>query len=184
MHRHGYKGTKFGRERDQRRALLKSLADSLILHESIETTLPKAKEVASYTEKLITKAKQGGLHNRRQIISSLMTIEAAHKLVDDLAPKLSGRNSGYFRVIRTIARRGDNAQMAKISFVDDLAHKATKSDTPKAVPKKAGKAHSETEVAQPEKTAVLTKAPASSGKISSAGVTDQAAKRTGRRGNR
>ncbi|MBI1952131.1 hypothetical protein HYS42_00210, partial [Candidatus Saccharibacteria bacterium] len=62
--------------------------------------------------------------------------------------------------------------------------KTTKSDSPKAAPKKAGKIQSETEVAKPEKTAVLTKTPASSGKISSAGVTDQAAKRTGRRGNR
>ena len=78
MHRHGYRGTKFGRERDARRALLKSLADSLILRESIETTLPKAKEVASYTEKLVTKAKKGGLHNRRQVITALNTLEAAH----------------------------------------------------------------------------------------------------------
>src|SRR3990167_1380036 len=126
MHRHGYKGTKFGRQRDQRRALLKSLADSLILRESIETTLPKAKAVASYTERLITKAKVGDLHNRRQVISALATLEAAHKLVDELTPKLAARNSGYFRVVRTTARRGDNAQMAKVSFVDDLAKKATK----------------------------------------------------------
>lgn len=182
MHRHGYKGTKFGRERDQRRALLKSLANSLILKESIETTFPKAKEVASYTEKLITKAKQGGLHNRRQVISGLMTLEAAHKLVDELSPKLSGRNSGYFRVVRTISRRGDNAQLANVSFVDDLTKKTTKSDVSKAAPKKTSKAKIDT--AKPEETAVITKTPASSGKISSAGVTDQAAKRTGRRGNR
>ncbi len=65
MHRHGYKGRKFGRERDQRSALIKSLADSLILHESIETTLPKAKAVVPYVEQLITKAKKGDLHNRR-----------------------------------------------------------------------------------------------------------------------
>jgi large subunit ribosomal protein L17 len=123
MHRHGYKGRKFGRERDQRRALIKSLADSLVLRESIETTLPKAKELSSYTEKLITKAKKGGLHNRRQIISSLNTLEAAHKLVDEIAPKLTARNSGYLRVERTELRRGDNAQMATISFVDDLTAK-------------------------------------------------------------
>ncbi|MBW3569380.1 50S ribosomal protein L17 [Candidatus Parcubacteria bacterium] len=120
MHRNGYKGRKFGRERDQRRALIKSLANSLILNESIETTLPKAKEVVPYTEKLITKAKKGGLHERRQIVSSLQTVAVAHKLVDEIAPKLGGRNSGYFRIERTSLRRGDNAQMAKISFVDDL----------------------------------------------------------------
>lgn len=124
MHRHGYQGTKFGRERDQRRALLKGLAESLILNESIETTLPKAKAAVTYTEKLVTKAKKGDLHNRRQIISSLSTIEAANKLVDVIAPKLAGRNSGYFRIKKTGLRRGDNAEMAKISFVDDLSVKA------------------------------------------------------------
>ncbi len=120
MHRHGYKGRKFHRERDQRRALIKSLAESLIKYESIETTLPKAKEVLPYVEKLITKAKKGDLHNRRQVISSLQTIETAHKLVDEIAPKLKGRVSGHLRIERTDFRRGDHAQMARISFVDDL----------------------------------------------------------------
>lgn len=120
MHRHGYKGRKFHRERDQRRALLKGLADSLVKYESIETTLPKAKEVVPYVEKLITKAKKNDLHNRRQVIADLQTIESAHKLVDEIAPKLSGRNSGHLRVTRTRMRRGDNAQMARVSFVDDL----------------------------------------------------------------
>lgn len=121
MHRHGYKGKKFGRERDQRAALIKGLAESLVLRESIETTLPKAKETLSYTEKLISKAKKGGLHNRRQIIASLSTVEAANKLVDEIAPKLKGRTSGHLRVEKTSLRRGDAAQMARISFVDDLS---------------------------------------------------------------
>lgn len=120
MHRHGYRGRKFHRERDQREALLKSLADSLVKHESIETTLPKAKEVVPYVEKLITKAKKGDLHNRRQVISSLQTVASAHKLVDELAPKLKGRASGHLRVKKTRVRRGDNAQLARVSFVDDL----------------------------------------------------------------
>lgn len=120
MHRHGYKGKKFNRERDQREALIKGLADSLIKYESIETTLVKAKETVPYVEKLITKAKKGGLHNRRQIISSLQTIESAHKLVDEIAPKLGGRDSGHLRIEKTTFRRGDNAPMARVSFVDDL----------------------------------------------------------------
>lgn len=124
MHRHGYKGRKFGRERDQRRALLKGLADSLIKYESIETTLPKAKEIVPYTEKLITKAKKGDLHNRRQIIAKLQTLDSAHKLVDEIVPKLAGRNSGHLRIERTTFRRGDNAQLARVSFVDDLSAKA------------------------------------------------------------
>lgn len=120
MHRHGYKGRKLHRERDQREALIKGLADSLVKYGSIETTLPKAKEVVPYIEKLITKAKKGDLHNRRQVISGLQTIASAHKLVDDIAPKLKGRDSGHLRITKTIMRRGDNAQMARISFVDDL----------------------------------------------------------------
>ena len=125
MHRHGYKGRKFNRETDQRRALLKGLADSLVKYESIETTLPKAKEIAPYVEKLITKAKKGDLHNRRQIISHLQTIASAHKLVDEIAPKLSARSSGHLRIEKTGLRRGDNAQMARVSFVDDLKVEAT-----------------------------------------------------------
>ena len=133
MHRHGYKGRKFGRERDQRRALLKGLADSMIKYESIETTMPKAKELVSYLEKLVTKAKKGGLHNRRQIIAKLQTIDSAHKI----APKLAGRPSGHFRIERTKSRRGDDAQMAKISFVDDLSKVAPKPKAEKVEVKKA-----------------------------------------------
>ncbi len=121
MHRHAYQGRKFGRERDQRRALLKGLATSLIEHGKIETTLPKAKEVVPYVEALITKAKIGDLHNRRQIVSSLSTVKAAHKLVDEIAPKLSARTSGHLRITRTKVRLGDNTQMANVSFVDDVA---------------------------------------------------------------
>ena len=150
MHRHGYKGRKFGRERDQRRALLKGLADSLIKYESIETTLPKAKEVVPYMEKLITKAKKGDLHNRRQIIAKLQTLESAHKLVDDIAPKLGGRSSGHLRIERTALRRGDNAQLARVSFVDDLAA-ATK-------PVKAAPAAAKSTAATTSKTAVKPKA--------------------------
>jgi len=120
MHRHGYKGRKFHRETDQRRALIKGLADSVVKYESIETTLPKAKEVVPYLEKLITKAKVGDLHNRRQVISSLQTVASGHKLVDEIAPKLKGRNSGHLRIVKTSLRRGDNAQLARVSFVDDL----------------------------------------------------------------
>lgn len=120
MHRHGYKGRKFGRERDQRAALIKGLATSLIEHGSIETTLPKAKSVLPYTEKLITKAKKGDLHNRRQVISALNTLAVANKLVDEIAPKLKHRVSGHLRIEKTGYRRGDNSDMARISFVDDL----------------------------------------------------------------
>jgi len=130
MHRHGYQGRKFHRERDQREALIQSLAEALIIHESIETTLPKAKEIVPYMEKLITKAKKADLHNRRQIISALQTTSSAHKLVDEIAPRYGTRNSGHLRVERTALRRGDNAQMARVSFVeaDAQTKKSAKTD--------------------------------------------------------
>lgn len=125
MHRHGYKGRKFGRERDQRRALMKGLATSLVEHGKIETTLPKAKELVRYIEKLITKAKKGDLANRRAVIAGLSTQAAAVRLVDVIAPQLKGRTSGHVRVERTRLRVGDGAQMATIAFVDEIQ------DTPK-----------------------------------------------------
>lgn len=120
MHRHGYKGRKFGRERDQRRALMKGLATNLVEHGRIETTLPKAKELVRYIEKLITKAKKGDLANRRAVIAGLNTQAAAFKLFDEIAPQLTARNSGHVRVVRTRVRIGDAAQLAEISFVDEL----------------------------------------------------------------
>lgn len=120
MHRHGYKGRKFGRERDQRRALVKGLATSLVQYGKIETTLPKAKELVRYIEKLITKAKKGDLANRRQVIAGLSTQDAAFKLVDEIAPQLQGRTSGHVRVKRTRLRVGDGAQLATVAFVDEL----------------------------------------------------------------
>ncbi|MBC7512400.1 50S ribosomal protein L17 [Candidatus Saccharibacteria bacterium] len=120
MHRHGYKGRKFGRERDQRRALMKGLATSLVEHGKIETTLPKAKELVRYIEKLITKAKRGDLANRRMVIAGLSTQAAAFKLVDEIAPQLTARTSGHVRVKRTRVRLGDGAQLATIAFVDEL----------------------------------------------------------------
>jgi len=139
MHRHGYKGRKFHRERDQRRALMKGLADSLVKYESIETTLPKAKEVVPYIEKLITKAKKGDLHNRRRVIAGLQTLESAHKLVDEIAPKLKGRTSGHVRIERTRVRRGDNTQMARVSFVDDLKEAPVAKPAAKTAKKPAAK---------------------------------------------
>jgi large subunit ribosomal protein L17 len=132
MHHHSNQGRKFSRERDQRRALLKGLATSLVEYGKIETTLPKAKEVVPYVEALITKAKIGDLHNRRQIVTALSTIETAHKLVDEIAPKLGGRTSGHLRITRTRVRVGDNTQLAEVSFVDDIKREATPATTEKA----------------------------------------------------
>lgn len=147
MHRHGYQGRKFGRERDQRRALMKGLATSLVEHGKIETTLPKAKELVRYIEKLITKAKKGDLANRRRVIAGLSTQSAAMRLVDVIAPQLA-RTSGHVRVERTRIRVGDGAQLATIAFVDEISEvspmeKVVKSKSAEAVkssPKTTAKA--------------------------------------------
>ncbi|MFC2385418.1 MAG: 50S ribosomal protein L17 [Candidatus Nanosyncoccus sp.] len=119
MHRHGYKGRKFGRETDQRRALLRGLMCSLIKYQTITVTLARAKEMRRGTEKLVTIAKKGGLANRRLLISRLDNLEAADLLMDVIAPQIK-RNSGYLRIERTGFRKGDHAEMATISFVDPI----------------------------------------------------------------
>ena len=119
MHRHGYKGRKIGRKTDQRLALTRGLMCSLIKEQSITTTLARAKEIRRSTEKLITRARKGGLHNRRLIIARLNDIDTANLLVDVIAPQIE-RNSGYLRIEHAGWRRGDNAEMGTISFVDDI----------------------------------------------------------------
>ena len=120
MHRHGYKGRKFGRETDQRLALTRGLMCSLIKYQSITTTLARAKEIRRSTEKLITMAKKGGLHNRRLIIARLNDLEAATLLMDYIAPQIK-RDSGYLRIEHAGYRRGDNSEMGTISFVDEIS---------------------------------------------------------------
>lgn len=125
MHRHGYKGRKFGRETDQRLALKRGLMRALIENQSITTTLARAKEMRRETEKLITIAKKGGLANRRLLISRLNDDKTAALLMDQIAPQIKC-DSGYLRIERAGFRRGDNTEMATISFVDDIQLKEGK----------------------------------------------------------
>ena len=120
MHRHGYKGRKFGRETDQRTALTRGLMRSLFKYKSINTTLAKAKEIRRPAEKLITIAKKGDLASRRLVIARLDDQFIGNDLVDNIAPQIK-RNSGYLKIERTGYRRGDNAEMATISFVDEIS---------------------------------------------------------------
>ena len=118
MHRHGYKGRKFGRETDQRRALIKGLATSLVMHGAIETTLPKAKTLVPYVEVLITKAKKGDLHNRRIVMRTIEDKGVVHVLFTEIAPKMADRDGGYTRITKIGNRQGDNAPMAVIEIVE------------------------------------------------------------------
>lgn len=110
------KGRKFNRERDQRKALLKSVAQSLILREKINTTLAKAKEVSSFVEKKITVAKKGDLTARRTL-SKFFIKRAVDKLISDIAPRYKDKNGGYTRIIKTGPRKSNAAKMAFLEFV-------------------------------------------------------------------
>ena len=119
MHRHKYTGRKFGRETDQRLALTRGLMCALIKNQTITTTLARAKEIRRGLEKLITKARKGGLANRRLIIARLNDLESATILMDIIAPQIK-RDSGYLKIERAGFRRGDNSEMGTISFVDEI----------------------------------------------------------------
>ncbi|MFV0485291.1 MAG: 50S ribosomal protein L17 [Candidatus Saccharimonadales bacterium] len=137
MHRHGYKGRKFGRERDQRAALINGLIIALFENGSITTTLIRAKEIRRYAEKLITHAKKGDLAARRLVIARLNNQKVGSYLVDVVAPQIK-RDSGYLRIERAGFRKGDNTEMATISFVDEIVEKAE--EPAKKVEEKAAKA--------------------------------------------
>jgi len=116
--RHNKKGRKFGREADHRKAMLKNLVISLLTHGRIETTIAKAKEMRSLTERVITYGKNGDLHNKRLAFTVLNNHQLVKKLFDEIAPKYVDRNGGYTRVLKTRMRRGDCAPMAIIELVE------------------------------------------------------------------
>ena len=116
--RHGNKGRKLNRTASNRKAMFANMAASLIEHEQIVTTLPKAKELRSIVDKLITLGKRGDLHARRLAIGQIRDVEQAKKLVEVLGPRYKDRNGGYTRVLKAGFRYGDNAPLAVIELVD------------------------------------------------------------------
>jgi large subunit ribosomal protein L17 len=116
--RHGYAHRKLGRTSAHRTAMFANMAASLIKHEQIVTTLPKAKELRPFVDKLVTLAKKGDLHARRMAISRVRDVDQVGKLFATLGPRYGARNGGYTRVLKAGYRHGDNAPMAVIEFVD------------------------------------------------------------------
>lgn len=116
--RHGISQRKLGRKSGHRTALFRNMAAALIKHEQITTTVPKAKELRPYVEKLITLAKRGGLSNRRLAHSRLMDEAQEKKLFDVLAERYAGREGGYTRIIKAGIRASDSAPLAVIELVD------------------------------------------------------------------
>ncbi|MCA1953446.1 MAG: 50S ribosomal protein L17 [Hyphomicrobiales bacterium] len=116
--RHGYRGRRFSRTASHRKAMFMNLAQSLITHEQIMTTLPKAKDLRPIVEKLVTLGKRGDLHARRQAIAQLRDESVVKKLFDTIAKRYAARNGGYLRIMKAGFRYGDAAPMAVIEFVD------------------------------------------------------------------
>ena len=116
--RHGFSGRRFSRTTEHRNAMFANMSASLIKHEQIVTTLPKAKDLRPIVEKLVTLAKKGGLHARRQAISQIKDEAQVKKLFDVLAARYKDRNGGYLRIMKAGFRYGDQAPMAVIEFVD------------------------------------------------------------------
>ena len=128
--RHKLKGRKLSRNTGHRNSLLNNLSTALILNESINTTLPKAKELKRYAEKIIHKAKTDSLHNRRLVISKIGSTDAYKKLFEDIGNRYKDRNGGYTRIIKipssstqskikSFFRKGDGAAMARIELVEE-----------------------------------------------------------------
>ncbi|QAY96982.1 50S ribosomal protein L17 [Methylovirgula ligni] len=115
---HGRAKRRFNRTHEHRKAMFANMSQALIKHEQIVTTLPKAKDLRPVVEKLVTLGKRGDLHARRQAISQIKDVDLVRKLFDVLGPRYKARNGGYTRVLKAGFRKGDNAALAVIEFVD------------------------------------------------------------------
>ncbi len=142
--RHGIQGRKLSRKSSHRKALFLNMANSLIEHGQIKTTLPKAKDLRPFVERLVTLGKKGDLHARRRALAILRSQSSVQKLLAELADRFKKRNGGYTRIVKAGHRYGDNAPMAIIEFVDHQLPKdepskkeKTSKDTPAPEAKKA-----------------------------------------------
>jgi large subunit ribosomal protein L17 len=116
--RHGFRGRRFNRTVEHRKAMFANMSAALLKHEQIITTLPKAKDLRPVVEKLITLGKRGDLHARRLAMSQIRDAAVVKKLFETLGPRYKARQGGYIRVLKAGFRYGDNAPMAVIELVD------------------------------------------------------------------
>ena len=138
--RHGLSGRQLSRNTPHRWAMLRNMAASLLRHETIRTTIPKAKELRRYVEPLITLGKTDSQANRRRAFSKLRDVEVVTKLFDELGPRFKARPGGYTRILHMATRAGDNADMALMALVDRAAAPVeAKADEDAKKPKKAAK---------------------------------------------
>ncbi|MES1244475.1 MAG: 50S ribosomal protein L17 [Acidobacteriota bacterium] len=156
--RHAMRGRKLGRTSSHREALFRNQLQSLVVSERIVTTLPKAKELRPIAEKVITRGKHGGVHDRRWALRWLLDRELVKKLFDDIAPRFAERPGGYLRIVKLGPRQGDGAEMAVLELVEREA-KSAPAEAPKKEPKpkKEGKEKEGKKEAKPKKEAAPKK---------------------------
>lgn len=147
------KGARFGGSSSHQKALLANLATSLFTHGRIKTTEPKARALRPYAEKLITHAKKGTLHNRREVMKKIRDKDVVHSLFAEIAPHFADRNGGYTRIIKVEPRQGDNAPMAVIELVREktVVNEADRARRAAAKAEKAAKAEAAAKPAEEEK---------------------------------
>ena len=154
--RHGISGRKLNRTSSHRKAMFSNMAGSLIIHEQIKTTLPKAKDLRPIVERLITLGKKGGLHSRRQALSMIQDQETIYKIFTTLAERYSSRSGGYTRIMKAGFRYGDLAPMAYIELVERDEAEKGKEDKVRHATEQAEK-----EKEEPKQTEGTEKMPAS-----------------------
>jgi large subunit ribosomal protein L17 len=159
--RHGLTGRQLSRNSTHRWAMLSNMAVSLLRHESIRTTVPKAKELRRYVEPLITLGKTDSMANRRRAFAKLRDAEVVTKLFDELGPRFKARPGGYTRILHMANRAGDNADMALMALVDQAAPVEAKAEEPakKARARKKKAAEPAAEAAATEEPAKKPRAP-------------------------
>ena len=163
------KGPRLGGSPAHERLMLANLATSLFKHGRIQTTETKAKRLRPFAEQLITKAKRGDLHARRQTLSVVRDKDVVYALFDQIAPRYSNRNGGYTRIVKTGPRKGDSAPMAIIELVEELEVAPTPRKTAKATPRRTAKADSIAVLAGEDDAETTTIKPAGSASGATAG---------------
>jgi large subunit ribosomal protein L17 len=148
--RHAVRGRKLGRTSAHRQALFRNQLQSLVTNERIITTLPKAKELRPIAEKVITRGKKGTVHDRRWVLSWILSRDLVKKLFDDIAPRFSTRPGGYLRIVKLGPRQGDGAEMAVLELVEREAT-AAPAEAPKEAKAKAPKPKKDDKEAKPRK---------------------------------
>jgi large subunit ribosomal protein L17 len=144
------KGPRLGGSSSHQKAILANLATALFEHGRIKTTEPKARALRPYAEKLITHAKKGTLHNRREVLKKIRDKDVVHSLFAEIGPFFSDRNGGYTRIIKVENRKGDNAPMAVIELVQEKTVTAEADRARRAGASKAAKAPAEAAAAAPQ----------------------------------